>query len=789
MRTACVRALAALLLLLPLRPAAADYILTPRDTGLPEPPAAVAADIDPEAYAFLGRFGDLEYYFRDDRDIFAVIDMRSGYIWKTGIDVPFNNDIDRAISEADTEQAKLAAAIPKERELNATYIAFANSLLTAEYYDDANNLARVSSAAQRNAASELAALDAASGRYCLDVQFTGIDLAVKVYITLTGQGLRYYIPDEALTGTGMNALAALILTPFLGASGGMQECYNPETNQYDIVRRKPMIPGYIMIPDGPGALVRFRENSVPFKKYIGKVYGENPADASFYTSEQLETVPAKEPSAPVFGIAHGDRQAAFVFWADGGDAYLELTVSPEANITRYHYAYPRFVYNQTMYQMYNRMGAGYMRLYPERNHMDISASYMFLAGDGKTDGLPADYTGMALAYRARLIETGRLSEKPLPEEMPLHVDFIMSDFKKDLFFYRDMVTTTAAEAGAILRDLAEAGVRGINAGLMGAQKGGVTGGKPWTLNFSRAIGSSGEFAGLIGEMNALGTDIYFTQDYASINSRQMPLGQNMAYHRSNWGVRRLIQYNNTGVPVTEISFAKPQKSAEWLLSQTDIMKRLGAVSVGLDGISGRLTSHYGRDAATAEDAIRIIRSAVIQTGLKISAYTPNLYLWDVTDRFINTPLMTTQYIIQTDTVPFLPMVLNGAMELYGPYANFSFYSRSDILRMIDYNVFPSFVLTERPAYLLADTNSAHFYSTSYALYRDTILAVYREMSAVYRRISGQRWTGRDVIAPGVIMNAYSGGTRVLINYTDEPAEYQGHRVSPLSAAVWEEEGA
>ena len=51
------------------------------------------------------------------------------------------------------------------------------------------------------------------------------------------------------------------------------------------------------------------------------------------------------------------------------------------------------------------------------------------------------------------------------------------------------------------------------------------------------------------------------------------------------------------------------------------------------------------------------------------------------------------------------MVLNGTMEVYAPYANFSFYAQTDMLRMIDYNISPSFVLTQKPSYLLGSTTS------------------------------------------------------------------------------------
>jgi hypothetical protein len=776
--------------MLPL-PASGAYVTTMRDTGLPEPMPEYTLEpiiASGAGYELLGEIGYLRFFYRGDRDVIAVEDARNGYTWKTGIDMPFERDIYRAIDAMDTEEKRIEAAVPKEGGLSDLFISMANSLLTVEFFDESHNLNLISSTSQNGARSQLHAVSGEPHHFVLEVRFRDLDLEVKVHIHLTGQGLRYQIFDEEITGEGAGRVAALILTPFLGASGGSQAFFDPSIGpkgDYGAAVRKPMIPGYIMVPDGPGALIRFRENSVSFRRYVGSVYGADLADANTHTSSQLGTVPYKEPLMPVFGVAHGDRQAAFVFWADQGETALELVVSPEGNRTDYNYVYPRFVANQTIYQVYNRRGDGYSRLFPERNRLDIDVTYTFLAGDGSSDGLPADYTGMALSYRAHLIGKGILTERAAPDQMPIHFDFVMSDIKKDVLGYKNMVTTTADDVRDIITDMQSAGITGINAGLMGAQKGGITGGKPWKLSFTKSIGSRGDFSSLLTDMAKLGADVYFTQDYASINSRQMFLGPNMAYHRNSWGLRRRIEFDNTGVPVSEISIARPQKSAEWMVSQAKAMRKAGASSIGIDGVSSRLTGHHGSDPMTAAQAAALLRDTAADLDMTVNAYTPNMYLWDVTDRFINAPLLPTQYIIQTDTVPFLQMVLHGTMEVYGPYANFSFYTQNDVLRMIDYNVYPAFVLTRQPAYLLADTNSSGFYSTSYDLYRDIIIDMAAQMSAVYGAVAGRNWIGREVLQNGVVLNTYSGGLSVLINYTEQAVDFGGRTAPPQSATVRE----
>ncbi|MDR1692372.1 MAG: hypothetical protein LBR72_03350, partial [Oscillospiraceae bacterium] len=103
--------------LLTLTAPALAYVPTMRDTGMPEPMVEYELTALPEGegeFTLLEEAGDLKVYYRDDRDLFAVVDSRNGYTWKSGLDVPFNQVIDRAVNYADTPEEKLAAAIPKE---------------------------------------------------------------------------------------------------------------------------------------------------------------------------------------------------------------------------------------------------------------------------------------------------------------------------------------------------------------------------------------------------------------------------------------------------------------------------------------------------------------------------------------------------------------------------------------------------------------------------------------------------------------------------------------------------
>jgi hypothetical protein len=137
--------------------------------------------------------------------------------------------------------------------------------------------------------------------------------------------------------------------------------------------------------------------------------------------------------------------------------------------------------------------------------------------------------------------------------------------------------------------------------------------------------------------------------------------------------------NNT--PVYLFGYATSKKSASWFNTQ---LKRFAPYSKSLtvSGMSNILLSNYTSDgvATTVTDAVSLYQQTFekAKQEVKLNFKSPNMYLWKYTDRYLQSPVGTSQYVYETDAVPFLQMVLNGTMEVYAPYCNFSFYTQPDI---------------------------------------------------------------------------------------------------------------
>lgn len=769
------------------------YLTTNRDTK-PAPDKVTYDIVSMNEYQLLYETNTVAYYYREDRDILAIQDKRTGYTWKTGLDIPFNAVIDQQIRDAATPEEAKKLAVPEEAKMNTTYIGIANSLITVEYYE-AESLKNISSASKDGVDSTLMTLNDNPATRRLDINFKTIELEMKVYITFGEDSITYNIPYEEITGKGKNTLVSVDISPFLGASGGKNKIYNKDSGMYDIEVEKYKIPGYVMVPDGSGSLIRFQDNSVSFSNYAGDVYGMDYSQAPYYQSKLTDAIPLKQPVMPVFGIAHGNGQAAFVAYADKGGEYMEVAVRPEENMTYYNWAYPRFVYNVNYFQVYNKKGDGYFTLMKEPNKIDIEMTYSFLAGDGK-DGTPAaDYTGMAKVYRDHLVKTGVLKEKDTTGDIPIRLDFMMADSKKSIVGTEQVVTTTANDVKEMLNTLLSDGIKNINSGLYGWQKNGETLAKPYKDKYSKSIGSRKEFQKLIQEFKDKNIDISQAVDYTTINKLMLNYNGTAARHVNSWYLEfdKGALYENN-VPVDNFGFATPEKSAQWFTTQFKRFSKYSE-SMTVGGISNTLLSGYSSNGleTSVTDTIALYEKTFEKTEgkVKFNMEAPNMYLWKYTDRYLQSPVGTSQYVFETDAVPFLQLVLNGTMEMYAPYSNFSFYTQSDILRMIDYNLYPSFIVTKEPSYNLASTASSDLYSTEFAQYRGLIKSVYDKVNVILSQVNGFEWVNRSVIQDGVILNSYqkNGAVKnIVINYTEDTVNVKAVSIPPLSAVIIPEGG-
>ena len=217
----------------------------------------------------------------------------------------------------------------------------------------------------------------------------------------------------------------------------------------------------------------------------------------------------------------------------------------------------------------------------------------------------------------------------------------------------------------------------------------------------------------------------------------------------------------------------------------DVYSKLNA-GLALDGIGSTLYSDFKKNhLLNREDAIAAYQDLLAKDPGKITLYMPNDYMFGLMKAYYDIPLTDNGYIYTTETVPFLQIVLAGYVPLYGPAINFSSNAQNDLLRQVDFDVYPSYFLTQEVTGKILNTGSDWIYTSSYDQWGQEIRQTYLWMENLLGPVVGQEIIARQNLADGVVATTYANGKQIIVNYNDVPFPYQNVTVGSRDAVIRE----
>jgi hypothetical protein len=90
---------------------------------------------------------------------------------------------------------------------------------------------------------------------------------------------------------------------------------------------------------------------------------------------------------------------------------------------------------------------------------------------------------------------------------------------------------------------------------------------------------------------------------------------------------------------------------------------------------------------------------------------------------------------------------------------------------------PKFTLAYENTSLLKNTDFTSYYSVDYNILREKIAEDVKRMSEELSCIDGEYITDFKIISNGVTVTEYSNGSKVLVNKTEQPIEFEGITIS------------
>ena len=232
--------------------------------------------------------------------------------------------------------------------------------------------------------------------FAADVYWNKYKLGMRLEVELTENGVIAQVPDESIReDDDTYYIGTIAIYPYMGA------CYKDDKE------------GYMLIPDGNGALIYLNDKEGRFKTgYSSMIYG---SDAGFidntvttlFWDEYKMVNSANNVLAPVFGMAYTDDEIAYLAVVENGAERATIEALPNGANIDYNRIYARFIERKLYKQptSNNTTVGSFDTVESDRSHSDLQIRYLFLSGG------EANYSGMAAAYRNYLMENGSLVKK------------------------------------------------------------------------------------------------------------------------------------------------------------------------------------------------------------------------------------------------------------------------------------------------------------------------------------------------------------------------------------------
>jgi hypothetical protein len=577
------------------------------------------------------------------------------------------------------------------------------------------------------------------------VNIKTLSISFNIDISLVDGAIEVHIPTDSITENGdVFRLTAITVFPYFGAS------------------REDRMPGYLVIPDGLGALVRTNQRYNTY--FQARFFG---SDAGY----QAMILP--ELSLPIFGNVHEPGSDGFYARILEGAEFSTLTAFFWGASTRYHRINSRFNVRQIYRNIINKAGDGNDQIPQGFNPSDYRVAYQILSDQD------ASYVGIAKNYRDYLLSEGILNseEKVVNNQVPIHLSYIMSDQEPSFIGTTRVVMTTANDVKEAYQTFKSEGLLNQQIALMGWSRDGFINRTPYRTNtWDRGL------SGLIDTVVEDDNTIYLENDYtmASENSRRVNYNRDVARNLSR--LKMSFRMRSLNTQVTEVYYLYPDSSFRFAQNDQSFFDDLGISGLFLNNLGSTLFSYYDNQFFYRNQTIDYYQQiAALNDHLLLSK--PNVYMYPYMTGYMDLPITNSQYDYYTDLVPLVPIILKGNISFYTPYLNFNALSDDRLLAMVDFGANPSYVLTEEITFKMRYTHASFFYTTYLKNYQEEIVTTYQFVNNALRHVVHASIEDRQVLSTGLVRVDYDNGVSIYVNYNYTSRNVGALQIQPRSYEV------
>lgn len=566
---------------------------------------------------------------------------------------------------------------------------------------------------------------------------------------------------------GTNKIKTIDLLPFFGAGGMDQD-------------------GYMLVPDGSGALIYYNNGRLTASTYSVELYGFDNGTSDkvpgSITTALNSTKETENQYLPVFGVHQEDQ--GFLAIVTEGAARAGVNANVAGKYTQYNTVWPSYRYRTigTVWQT-DKDGKEVSSAVGDKKverWQDFTVSYYFLP-EGESE-----YYHMAAAYREYLTETGGLVSRVQDgENIPLYLE-LFGYLKKTKSLIgipveRKISTTTVADAMELLDTLGQSGISNVVVKYNYWAKNSYYDQLPTKAAVDGKVGTAKEMLALQQRLEEQGGGLYLSADLLNVYKTGNGVGKysgilrnvaNSAQRQFEFDLDDRLVDRRYGMWYLLGPDKIPEKFEEFAQN----LSGAGYTHFALDNAGEMLYSELCTGGAGRNQMAVVMRDAiadVAQASQGLMLTGANDYAAVQAAHIVRSPARNSGYDLEDVSIPFYQMVFHGYTAYSLGETNLSSNPAEMTLKSLEYGAYPLYSLIAENTDELVGSRMNRLYAANADDWMEYIAWQYSLINGVLGGLQQSTIMEHRIVSEDVRVVTYSNGARVYVNYGDENAQVDG----------------
>jgi hypothetical protein len=532
--------------------------------------------------------------------------------------------------------------------------------------------------------------------------------------------------------------------------------------------------GYMLIPDGAGALINFNNGKTNYENYAAPIYGTYYDNSAIGGNNRVRM--------PIFGIKKENNAFLAVVSENESVGFINSAISGKIN--SYNNVYSSFQYRTIETKAFEDFGMPQSPVLAPKGNYGVK--YYFLTGSS------ADYSGMATSYQKYLIDEKGLKKSASADKNNMYLETYGGVQKKKSILG---IPTTVFEPLTTYKDLKEIseklkakGVDNIVIRYKEWMNNKEVGKVPTSVTFDSKLGSKKDFENMIKYSKDNGVGFYPSVDFVTFSKMGNGfMGLINAAKAPNQAPAYQIQTTNFFT-----SFGK-----RWFfLTPSDVVKAFNKYyksyskydnkAIAIDSIGNMVYSDNSKNGVkrgeTPDTWTSILKQVKEGSGSNMIEWA-NAYAFPYVDHIVQAPEPELKVPSADEAIPFYQMALHGLVS----YSSYSLNLQSDpdksFLKAVETGSNINYSIFKNDASAVKDSYLNYMYSCDLDTWLDKIIDEYKQLNILSSKTAGKKIVGHRTVAEGIKETTYENNVKVLVNYNDKDVTVDGTAVKALGYAV------